>query len=169
MIISIIAAIANNRVIGDKNRLPWNLPADMKHFKRLTIDKPIIMGSLTYESIGRPLPDRDNIVLTKDRNYKALGCKIAYSLDQALALAEKSDLGRKSKEVMICGGASIYEQYLPITDKMYLTIIEADFKGDVFFPEFNMEQWEEEKSISFKPNKDNEYKYSFLTLKRKYK
>lgn len=167
MVISIIAAIGNNRVIGNKNRLPWNLSADMEHFRKLTKGKPIIMGSLTFESISKALPGRDNIVLTRDPNYKAPGCKIAHSLQEALLLAEDSPLGKKSKEVMICGGASVYKQYLPKADRMYLTTIEGDFEGDAFFPEFKIEEWEEKKRISFKADENNPYRYSFLTLERK--
>ena len=167
MIISIIVAIGNNRVIGNKNRLPWNLSADMEHFKKLTMGKPVIMGSLTYESIGKPLPGRENIVLTKDPDYKIAGCKIAHSLDEAILLAENSPLGEKSKEIMICGGASVYKQYLPRADRMYLTIIEGHFEGDAFFPEFNVEEWEEKERISHKADENNPYKYSFLTLERK--
>jgi len=167
MVISIIAAIGNNRVIGNKNRLPWNLSADMEHFRKLTKGKPIIMGSLTFESIGKALPGRDNIVLTRDPDYKAPGCKIAYSLQEALLLAENSPLGKRTKEVMICGGVSIYKQYLPRTDRMYLTTIEGDFEGDAFFPEFNMKEWEEKERISYEADENNPYRYSFLTLERK--
>lgn len=167
MTISIIAAVANNNVIGNKNQLPWKLPADMRHFRELTMGKPVIMGSLTYESIGRPLPGRDNIVLTKDPEYKAPGCKIACSLDEALALAENSEMGQQAREAMICGGASVYRQYLPRADRMYLTLIEADFEGDAFFPEFDMQEWEEEERTCREPDQNNKYKYSFLTLKRK--
>jgi dihydrofolate reductase len=127
MVISIIAAIGNNRVIGNKNRLPWNLPADMEHFQKLTKGKPIIMGSLTFESIGKALPGRDNIVLARDPDYKAPGR----------------------------------------ADRMYLTIIEGDFEGDAFFPEFNMEEWGEKERIFYEADENNPYKYSFLTLERK--
>lgn len=167
MVISIIAAIGNNRVIGNKNRLPWNLSADMEHFRKLTMGRPIIIGSLTFESISKALPGRDNIVLTRDPDYKAPGCKIAHSLQEALLLAEDSPLGKRTKEVMICGGASIYKQYLPRADRMYLTTIEGDFEGDAFFPEFNIEEWEEKERISYEADKNNPYRYSFLTLERK--
>ncbi len=169
MIISIIVAVGNNLVIGHKNRLPWDLPADMKHFRALTINKPVIMGSLTFESIGKALPKRDNIVLTRDPKYKALGCKIAYSLEEAILLAKESPLGKKSNEVMICGGRSIYKQYLPMADRLYLTIIEGDFEGDSFFPDFNKNEWVEKEKVSMEPDEKNPYKYSFLTLERKNK
>jgi len=168
MIISIIAAIGNNNVIGNKNSLPWSLPADMEHFKELTLGKPIIMGSNTFESIGKPLFNRDNIVLAKDINYQASGCKIAQTLEQAIALAEESSFEKKNKEVMICGGASVYAQFLPKADRMYLTFIYSDFEGDSFFPDFNKEEWEEKEKITHEPDEKNSYKYSFLTLERKH-
>ncbi len=167
MIISIIVAIGNNSVIGYKNCLPWDLPADMKHFRDLTINKPVIMGSLTFESIGKALPKRDNIVLTRDSKYKAPGCKIAHSLEEAISLAKESSLGKESNEVMICGGRSIYKQYLPMTDRLYLTVIEGDFKGDSFFPALNKNEWMEKEKVSMSPDKKNPYKYSFLILERK--
>jgi len=167
MIISIIAAIGNNRVIGNKNKLPWDLPADMEHFRKFTKGKPIIMGALTYLSIGKALPKRYNIVLTRDPNFKALGCKLAYSLDEAILLAEDSPLGKKSGEIMICGGASIYKQYLPKAHRMYLTLIEGDFEGDAFFPEVDMKEWEEKERIVNEPDKKNPYRHTFLILERK--
>lgn len=168
MIVSIIAALGKNRVIGNKNSLPWNMPADMIRFRGLTIGKPIIVGSRTFESIGRPLPERHNIVLTRDTNLKASGCKIARSLKEAISLAQESSLGKRSKEVMICGGASIYRQFLPLTDRMYLTLIRHNFKGDSYFPEFDKKEWEEKENISYNSDKENPYKYSFLVLIRKH-
>ena len=166
MIISIIAALGNNRVIGNKNALPWDLPADMEHFRELTIGKPIIMGQNTFESVGKALSGRYNIVLTRDYNYTTKGCQIAYSLDQAVKLAEKSEMGQKSNEVMICGGASVYAQYLPRADKMYLTFIDGDFQGDVFFPEFSKTEWKEVKRNCFGPDEKNQYAYCFVTFKK---
>jgi dihydrofolate reductase len=165
--ISIIAAMDNDRVIGNNNSLPWNLPADMKRFKNLTAGKPIIMGSKTFESIGKALPDRDNIVLTDDENYKAPGCKLAYSIEQAVSLAQQSPAFQKHREIMICGGASVYGQFLDRADRMYLTIIDHKFKGDAFFPEFDQSQWQEKENIRHEPDENNRYHYSFLTLDRK--
>jgi len=165
--ISIIAALGRHNVIGANNALPWNLPADMEHFKELTKDKPIIMGSKTFESIGKALPQRDNIVLTKDPDYKAPGCKLADSIEKAVELASEGEMGKKSGEIMICGGASVYGQYLPIADKMYLTFIEHDFDGDSYFPEFDKEEWKETGRESHKAEGLNPYDYSFVILERK--
>jgi len=167
MIISIIAALGNNRVIGNKNMLPWDLPADMDHFRELTLGKPIIMGQNTFDSIGRALPSRHNIVLTRDKELLIPNCEMAYSLDHAIELAEKSEMGKASGEVMICGGASIYEQYLSRANKMYLTFIEGDFKGDTFFPEFNFKRWKEIEKTSHEVDEKNGYPYSFVVFEKK--
>jgi len=159
-VISIIAAIGKNNVIGLKNALPWNLPADMEHFKQLTKGKPIIMGQKTFESIGKPLIDRINIILTLDKNFAPLGCQIAHSIKEALEMV------KNSKEVMICGGVSIYRQFLPLADRIYLTLIEEDFEGDAFFPEFDRSLWKEVERVENKPDRENPYKYTFLTLEK---
>ncbi len=161
MIISLIAAIGKNRVIGNKNSLPWSLPADMKHFKELTTGKPVIMGRKTFESIKKPLPNRTNIIITHDPNYKAEGCIIAHSLDDALKAAENQ------KEVMIIGGSQIYKEFLPKADKLYLTLIDADFDGDAYFPEYEIEEWKETAYEEHERDKDNPYNYTFLVLTRK--
>ncbi|MBM3250707.1 MAG: dihydrofolate reductase [Candidatus Nealsonbacteria bacterium] len=161
-VISIIVAMGNGQVIGINNNLPWNLPADMEHFKKLTRGKPIIMGQKTFESIGKPLPGRRNIILTLDKNYQAPGCLVVYSIEEAL---EKT---REFEEVMICGGASVYSQFIPLADRMYLTLIEGDFEGDAFFPEFDRSEWRESERINNEPDRKNPYKYSFVILERKY-
>ncbi len=163
MIISIIVAIGNNRVIGIKNALPWKLPADMEHFRQLTAQKPLIMGQKTFESIGKALPRRTNIVLTLDKNFQAADCLVAHSIEEALQVAQ--NLG--AKEVMIGGGVSIYKQFLSLANRMYLTLIEGDFEGDAFFPEFDWNDWDEIERIENQPDKNNPYKYTFLTLERK--
>lgn len=159
--ISIIVAIGNNWVIGCKNALPWDLPADMEHFKKLTMGKPVIMGQRTFESIGKVLPGRTNIILTQDKNFKADGCLIVYSIEEALEKA------KSFPEVMICGGVSVYKQFLPLANRMYLTLIKGDFEGDAFFPEFDYNDWNEVERIKNEPDKDNPYKYSFVILERK--
>lgn len=161
MIISIIVAMGRNRVIGIKNALPWKLPADMEHFRQLTMGKPVIIGQKTFESIGNPLPGRTNIILTLDKDFAPPGCQVAHSIEEALEIA------KDFKEVMICGGASVYKQFLPIAGRLYLTLIKEDFEGDAFFPEFDWNDWEEIERIENEPDKNNPYQYTFLTLKRK--
>lgn len=161
--ISIIAAIGNNNVIGAKNSLPWRLPADLKYFKETTLGKTIVMGLKTFESVGaKPLPGRKNIILSNDENYKApSGCAIAKSVEDLL------EMTKNEKEVMICGGASIYRQFLPIADRLYLTFIHHDFEGDVYFPEFDDNQWKEIKRTDNKADEKNPYDYSFVIFERK--
>jgi dihydrofolate reductase len=134
MSLSVIAAMSANRVIGINNSLPWKLPEDLKYFKNLTLGKSIIMGRKTFESIGRPLPSRENIVVTQQQNYKTVGIKIAYSLEEAIELAE-------NKEIFIIGGAEIYKQSLPLVETVYLTLIEKNFDGDAYFPELDLKVW----------------------------
>ena len=163
MTVSIIVAMGKNRVIGRKNVLPWKLPADMEHFRQVTLGKPIIMGQKTFESIGKPLPGRTNIVLTLEKDFQAPGCIVAYSIEEALQIAK----GQGAREVMIIGGVSIYKQFLPLADRMYLTLIEGDFEGDAFFPEFDWADWQEIERIENESDKENPYKYTFLTLESK--
>lgn len=161
MVISIVAAMGKNRVVGKNNKLPWYLPADLKHFKELTLGKPVIMGKKTFESIGRPLPKRINIVLTRNENFNPQDCLTAHSVEEALKSAGEA------KEVMVIGGASVYAQFLPRTDRIYLTLIDADFEGDTYFPEINPQEWKETQRIENEPDEKNSYKYTFITLERK--
>ena len=171
MLISLIAAMDRNRVIGKRNALPWYLPADLRHFKKLTLGKPIIMGSKTFASIGKPLPDRINIVLTRDHAFTAQGCVIAHSIEEALAAARptKRSFGRAKGrgEVMIIGGASIFEQFLPLAHKMYLTMIDAAVDGDIYFPAWNRNEWQETSREEHEPDEKNKFSYAFLALERK--
>jgi dihydrofolate reductase len=160
MIISLIAAMDNNRVIGKKNALPWYLPADLRHFKKLTMGKPIIMGSTTFASIGKALPNRINIVMTHDKEFRAEGCIIAHSVEEALAAAMDYD------EVMVIGGANIFAQFLPLAHKMYLTMIDTEIDGDVYFPAWNHNEWRETSREAHKPDEKNKYPHTFVTLKR---
>jgi dihydrofolate reductase len=134
---ALVAALARNRVIGVGNRLPWRLPEDLARFKRLTLGAPVIMGRRTRESIGRPLPGRRNIVVTRERQARWEGCVVAHSLDEALALA------RDAAETFVIGGAELYAQALPGADRLYLTLIDADYAGDAWFPEFDAAAWRE--------------------------
>ncbi len=166
MIISIIAAIGRNGVIGSKNSLPWNLPADLEYFKKQTLNKPIVMGAKTFESIGRALSGRLNIVLSLSADYLAKGCLVATSIKQAIDLAAKSDMGQKSGELMVCGGRSVYEQFLILADKMYLTFVEGDFDGDVYFPDYDPKQWQEAKRTFRAADEQNLYNLTFVIFEK---
>ena len=137
MRISLVVAMAQNRVIGRANGLPWHLPEDLKFFKRITMGKPILMGRKTHESIGRPLPGRINIVVTGNPHYQATGCMVVNSVQAALAVAEPA------AEVMIIGGATLYRQILERADCIYLTRVQASVEGDVWLPEFEQTLWRE--------------------------
>lgn len=167
MIISIIAAVGHNKVIGNKNSLPWNLPVDLEYFKKMSLGKPIVMGTKTFESIGRPLPSRFNIVLAQSADYSAKGCQVAHSIPEAIGLAEKSDLGQKSNELMVCGGRSVYEQFLPLADKMYLTFVEGDFEGDVYFPDYDLEEWQETERTFRLADEQNPYNLNFVVFEKR--
>ncbi len=158
--ISIIAALARNRVIGRDNQLPWRLPADLRHFKALTVGKPIIMGRRTWESLPGLLPDRPHIVVTSEAGYSAEGCTVVHSIDQALTAAGEV------AEVMIVGGAELYTQLLPRAERMYLTLVQAEIEGDAFFPNFDADQWREIAREDHPSDERNPYPYSFITLER---
>jgi len=160
MRLSIIVAMAANRVIGRDNQLPWHLPADLKHFKQLTTGKPILMGRKTWESIGRPLPERTNIVITRDTDYTAAGCVVVHSIDAALRAAGHND------EVMVIGGSELYRQVLPQATTIYLTRVHADIQGDAVFPEIDESEWREVERIDCEPDEKNTHAYSFITLQR---
>jgi dihydrofolate reductase len=161
MIVSLIVATDRNGLVGRANELPWHLPADLKHFRAITMGKPIIMGRKTQESIGKPLPGRSNIVITRDRNFQAPGCTVVHSVEAALAAAENAE------EVMIIGGARLYEQLLPQADRIYLTRIDHEFEGDTWFPEWQPGQWKEVEREDHVPDDRNPYHYSFLILERR--
>jgi dihydrofolate reductase len=162
MLISIIVAIADDNVIGIENRLPWKLPADMRWFRLHTLGKPIVMGRKTFESFGgKPLPDRTNIVVTSDTNYKPEGTLVAHSIDEALQLAGDAD------EVMIIGGDSFYRQMLPRADLFYLTQVHGKFEADAWFPEFDLNEWKELERTEYPADEANPYACSFIVLQRK--
>ena len=148
-----------NRVIGIDNRLPWRLPAEMRYFRETTMGKPIIMGRKTHESIGRALPGRQNIVLTRNRTYESDGCMIVHSVQEALIVAE-------GREVMVIGGAQLYKLFLPLADRIYLTLVETEFEGDSFFPKIESRDWREISKETYKPDKNNQYKYSIILYER---
>ncbi len=155
-IISIIVAMANNRVIGKDNQMPWHLPADLAHFKKVTLGKPIIMGRKTYESIGRPLPGRKNIVISSNSNYKLDGCETVTSIENAFEIV------KNEKEVFIIGGGYLYTQLLPQADKLYLTFIDLDIDGDTKFPQFEQLNLKETKREKHLKDEKNPYDYEFV-------
>jgi dihydrofolate reductase len=160
MKVSLICAASQNGVIGRDNRLPWHLPADLAHFKRLTTGHYILMGRKTYQSIDKPLPKRVNIVITRQADFQADGCLVAHSLQEALDACPVDD------EVFIIGGAEIYRQVLPVVNKIYLTHIRQDFEGDTFLFEIDSLVWQEVFREDFVPDQKNQYPYSFITLER---
>jgi dihydrofolate reductase len=165
MRISIIVALDEGRVIGSEGGMPWHLPADLKFFKATTMGKPIIMGRTTWESIGKPLPGRTNIVVSRDPGYQATGCRLANSLDDALALAAEES----AEEAMIIGGGKIYEQVIDRTDRLYLTQISAHLVGDTKFPVIDTNDWEEVSCREHPADGDNPFDLTFLVLDRKAK
>lgn len=159
MTINIIAAMAENNAIGKDNKLLWHLPADLKYFKEKTTGHTIIMGRKTYDSVGKPLPNRRNIVITR-KNIQIEGCEVVNSLADAL------DLCNDEKDVFIVGGAEIYNQSMVITDQIYLTIVHQTFEGDAFFPEISKTEWKEISREDHEADEKNTIPYSFITLKR---
>lgn len=161
MRISAIVAMSENRVIGNDNQLPWHLPADLKYFKKITVGNSILMGRKTYESIGRPLPERNNIIVTRDAHFKAPGCLVVNSLETALASVAEQ------KEIFVIGGAMLYQQMLPRIQRLYVTQIHQDFVGDTYFPQMDMNDWQEAERVDHEPDEKNVYRYSFIVLDRK--
>jgi dihydrofolate reductase len=159
MIVSIIVAIGENNAIGKNNQLLWHMPNDLKHFKEVTSGRTIIMGRKTFDSVGKPLPRRRNIVVTR-QDITIPGCEVVKSVEDGLALCKDDD------EVFIGGGAEIYKQALHLTDRIYLTIIHKSFDADTFFPEINKEEWKEISREDFPPDEKNPLPYSFITLER---
>ena len=164
MKISIIAAMGENRAIGFQGKIPWHLPADFKYFKDLTLGHPIIEGRKTFKSIGKALPGRTNIVITKDPNYKAEGCLIATSFENALTLAKDVE---GADEIFIGGGEQIYKLALPKADKIYLTKIHGTFEGDTFFPNLSEDEWRLESIEEHAKDEKNPSDYAFCVYERK--
>jgi len=160
MKISLIAAMADNRVIGIENRLPWSLPADMKWFRQNTLGKPIIMGRKTFDSIGKALPGRKNIVVTRDMKFSADGCDVVHDIETGLGLVSDVD------EVMIIGGASFYKQTLCKADRLYLTLVHAEIEGDAWFPNIDFSNWTEISRETHEADEKNEFNYSFVIFDR---
>jgi dihydrofolate reductase len=160
-IVSLIVAMAQNGVIGRDNALPWRLPKDLKRFKASTIGKPILMGRKTFESIGRPLPGRPNLVLTRDRLWGADGVTVVHSVEEALLHSGGCD------ELVAIGGAEVYRLVLPFARRIYLTHVHADVQGDTFFPDFDPTQWADVECTMHPADDDHAYPVTFVTLERR--
>ena len=156
--ISLIAAISENRALGKDNQLIFKIPEDMKRFKELTSGHPIIMGRKTHESIGRPLPNRTNIVITRDKQFKASGCGIVNSIEDAIKAAERIE----KEEIFVIGGGQIYSQAIKFADKLYLTLVEGEYEADTFFPDYS----DFKKVVHEESHQSAGYKYKFLELER---
>jgi dihydrofolate reductase len=164
--LSVIVAVAENKVVGRKNALPWHLSEDLQYFKRTTLGKPIVMGRKTFESIGRPLPGRTNIVVSGNPDYFAEGVKVVSSLEQALQLAQDVALIDDCRELMVIGGASIYAAAIPVADRLYVTEVHAEVEGDAYLPSIEWANWVEssrERHMAIAPNP---YDYSFVVYDR---
>jgi dihydrofolate reductase len=161
MKISLIVAMASNRVIGLNNQMPWHLSADLKKFKKITMGSPILMGRKTYESIGRPLPGRTNIIVSRNLDYQQEGCLVFNDLNMAIKKACEC-----AKEIFVIGGSDLYETMLPIADAIYLTVINREFHGDAFFPDIDLNFWSEIEREDINDDPDAAFSYSFLKFEK---
>ena len=159
--ISIIVAVASNGVIGDKNSLLWHIREDMVHFRTTTSGHPVIMGRKTYDSIGRPLPKRTNVVITRDANLTIEGCTVVHSLEEAVSMFDSAE------EVFVIGGAQIYAQALPLAERIYLTVVGKEYEGDTSFPDIDYAEWIDLSREDYDRGEEFEYPFSFITLERK--
>lgn len=160
--ISLIWAMGENQVIGINNSLPWHLPEDLKFFKRTTLGHPIAMGRKTLDSLGRLLPGRENIVITRNRDFSYEGCTVLHSEAELIEYANK-----KNEEIFVIGGAEIYKTFLPYADRLYVTRIHASFEGDTYFPELNLEEWVLVSKEDGIKDEKNPFHYEFNIYKRK--
>jgi len=160
--ISLIVAMDQNRVIGKNNKLPWHLPADLQYFKKVTMGHPIVMGRKTFESIGRVLPGRENVIVTRNQDFKAEGCVVLHDIAQIKTFADSRD-----EEVFVIGGAEIFKEILPFTDRLYITEIHETFEGDTFFPEIDENEWDEISSNPGNIDEKNRFAHDFIILQKK--
>lgn len=158
--ISLIVAMAKNRVIGADNRIPWHLPNELKLFKTLTMGHPIVMGRKTYESINRLLPGRTSVIVTRQRDYAVPGAVVVHSIEEALAAAGADE------EIFVIGGADLFRETLPLADRLYLTIVDAEPEGDTFMPEIDVQQWRETSSQSFAADEKHAHAYRHVVYDR---
>jgi dihydrofolate reductase len=158
--ISLILAMDKNRLIGKNNDLPWHLPADLKYFKEVTSGHTVIMGRKTFESIGKPLPNRTNVILTTRADFQPEGCLVFHSVEQALSAIDKEE------EAFVIGGAEIYKQFIPLADKIYITVIDHPFEGDAYFPDLDESEWRMVKAEQGIKDEKNPYDYFFTVWER---
>lgn len=158
--LKMIIAMDKHRLIGNQNQLPWHLPNDLSYFKKMTLNQTVVMGRKTFESLGKALPERENIVFTRNRDWKASGVKCCCHIETILEKAQKED-------VFIIGGAELCQAFLPYTKKLYITLVEGDFEGDTYFPDINKKEWELNSEVKGKLDEKNIYPHSFLTYVRK--
>jgi dihydrofolate reductase len=151
-----------NRVIGKNNKLPWHLPADLQYFKKVTMGHPIVMGRKTFESIGRVLPGRENVIVTRNQEFKAEGCVVLHDIAQIKMFADNHE-----EEVFVIGGAEIFKEILPFTDRLYITEIHETFEGDTFFPEIDENEWDEISSNPGNIDEKNRFAHDFIILQKK--
>lgn len=160
-VISFIVAMDKNRIIGKNNQLPWHLPADLKFFKKVTMGHPIVMGRKTFESIGKPLPGRENIIVTRNSSYLAHGCSVFHSLEELIKWSKE-----KEEEVFFIGGAELFKETFPYADRLYITMIDHEFDGDTYFPEFEESMWKRTSTEVGEKDEKNPYHYSFNIYER---
>ncbi|MFQ5601388.1 MAG: dihydrofolate reductase [Candidatus Krumholzibacteriia bacterium] len=166
MKISLVVAMTPEHVIGKAGGLPWRLPADLRHFRKITMGRPVVMGRKTYESIGKPLEGRTNIVLTRQEGFEAPGCLVARSPQEALRRALES-AAEAPDEVMVIGGGSVYAAFLPLAQRMYVTLVQDRIGGDTWFPDCDFEEWLEVERVDLLPDAKNPHAYSFTVLERR--
>jgi len=160
--ISLIVAIGKNNVIGKDNRIPWRLPADLAYFKKVTTGHTVIMGRKTFESIGKPLPNRRNVIISGNRNYSVDDCMVCHSIEDALKLSLNNN-----EEIFVIGGANVYCELLPYAQRLYITSVEEDFEGDTFFPEIDYMQWTLVSKTEGEKNEKNPYNYYFMVFEKR--
>jgi dihydrofolate reductase len=165
--ITLVVAVAENGMIGNGNDLPWRLPGDLKQFKARTVGKPVVMGRKTYESLGQALPNRPNIVLSRDPLYRAKDAKVVTTLDAALALANEEAKQLSAEEISVIGGAALFSEIMPLAERMYYTEVHASPAGDTRFPSFDRSEWRETARKGPLQGAKDQYSYSFVTLERK--
>lgn len=166
MRVSLIVAVDRRLLIGNETGLPWHLPADLRRFRKLTIGKPIIMGRKTHEHIGSPLKDRINIILTRNADYNAPGCVIVHSIEEAFPIARAFILESGSDEIMVIGGAEVFQQAFPFIERIYLTVVEGEFSGNSYFPSMGQRFWQAIQEETIPADEKNKHRHRFMILDR---